>query len=74
MSPIHEEASERLRNVPPNWTLEHDGDLANFLCVHTEQENENLGSIKNYVEAIDVSTFAVSGRNPQIYELLSKQC
>ena len=46
--------------MPANWTLDHDEDLAQFLSDHVEVDNENLGSIKNFVESIDVSSFCVS--------------
>ena len=53
-------AVHKLQEMPPNWTLDHDEDLAAFLSGHVEVDNENLGSIKNYVESIDVSSFCVS--------------
>ena len=53
------EAVARLQSAPINWGLEHDEDVAQFLCNHTEADNENLGSAKNYVESIDVSSFSV---------------
>lgn len=61
--PADAAAVERLRQVPPNWSLDHDEDLAHFLCCHVETDNENLGSIKNYVESVDVSTFSVGSSN-----------
>ena len=54
------EAVEKFRSVPSNWSIDHDEDLAQFLCAHTDADNENLGSVKNYVESISVSTFSVS--------------
>lgn len=60
VAPVHEEARERLRRLPANWMTDHDEDLTQFLSIHMERENESLGSIKNFVESIDVSTFAVS--------------
>ncbi len=59
--PRDREAVERLKEMPPNWALDHDEDLASFLSSHLEVDNENLGSIKNYVESIDVSSNCVSG-------------
>ena len=50
---------EKLQEMPANWTLDHDEDLAQFLSDHVEVDNENLGSIKNFVESIDVSSFCV---------------
>ena len=52
---------DRLRSFPSNWSQDHDEELAQFLCCHLETDNENLGSIKNYVESIDVSSYSVSG-------------
>ena len=60
MVPPDVNAVEKLKEMPPNWTLDHDEDLATFLSGHVEVDNENLGSIKNYVESIDVSSFCVS--------------
>ncbi|KAJ6659445.1 hypothetical protein lerEdw1_018679 [Lerista edwardsae] len=50
-------AVERLRFVPPTWTYECDEDLIHFLYDHIGKEDENLGSIKQYVDSIDVSSF-----------------
>lgn len=58
--PVHLEGRQKLQYVPPNWSIEHDEDLAQFLCAHTERDNDNLGSIKNYVESVDVSSYSVS--------------
>ncbi|CAH1774452.1 unnamed protein product [Owenia fusiformis] len=51
------EAVARLQSVPPGWNIEHDEELVQFLVDNIEPENETLGSIKNYVESIDVSSF-----------------
>ena len=61
--PYHEQATVRLQSVPPTWTLEHDEDLAQFLCAHIELHNDMLGSIKNFVESVDVSSTSVSFKN-----------
>ena len=60
VTPPHQDAVQRLREMPPNWGLEHDEDLAQFLGGHVEVDNEHLGSIKNYVESINVSSYCVS--------------
>lgn len=52
-----EAAVERLRHVPKTWTMEHDEVLVRLMSKHLSPENEQLGSIKNYVESIDVSSF-----------------
>ena len=48
-----------LRAVPDGWTLDHDETLAQFLTTFSESDNDNLGSIKNFVEAIEVSSHTV---------------
>ena len=55
-----EAAVERLRHVPKTWTMEHDEALVRLMSKHLSPDNEQLGSIKNYVESIDVSSFIVS--------------
>ncbi|XP_041475804.1 E3 ubiquitin-protein ligase HECTD3-like [Lytechinus variegatus] len=54
--PAHMEGVENLRTVPPVWSLECDEELARFLGEHTDHENEKLGSVKQYVESVDVSS------------------
>ncbi|XP_072048843.1 E3 ubiquitin-protein ligase HECTD3-like isoform X2 [Amphiura filiformis] len=54
--PTSPQATDALRKVPPNWTLESDEELARFLYEHMEQDNENLGSVKQFVESVDVSS------------------
>jgi E3 ubiquitin-protein ligase HECTD3 len=54
-------AVKRLQIPPQNWSTDCDTELVRFLSELTEPENDNLGSIKNYVESIDVSSFCVSG-------------
>nr|XP_054765264.1 E3 ubiquitin-protein ligase HECTD3-like [Lytechinus pictus] len=56
MRPAHMEGVENLRKVPPVWSLECDEELARFLGEHTDHENEKLGSVKQYVESVDVSS------------------
>ena len=60
LPPNNIEATAALQHVEVNWTLDHDEDLAHFLCSHIETQNDNLGSIKNYVDSIQVSSFSVS--------------
>ncbi|XP_048352996.1 E3 ubiquitin-protein ligase HECTD3 [Sphaerodactylus townsendi] len=50
-------AVEKLRFVPPTWSYECDEDLVHFLYDHIGKEDENLGSIKQYVDSIDVSSY-----------------
>jgi E3 ubiquitin-protein ligase HECTD3 len=54
------EAVARLQNLPQNWTIEHDEALVRLMSKYLSPENEQLGSIKNYVDSIDVSSFTVS--------------
>ncbi|XP_045157953.2 E3 ubiquitin-protein ligase HECTD3-like isoform X2 [Mercenaria mercenaria] len=51
------EAMTRLQNLPKNWTIDHDEALVRLMSKYLSPENEQLGSIKNYVDSIDVSTY-----------------
>lgn len=53
-----------LSYVPPTWTYECDEDLIHFLYDHLGKEDENLGSVKQYVESIDVSSYTVGAGTP----------
>lgn len=53
-----------LSYVPPTWTYECDEDLVHFLYDHLGKEDENLGSVKQYVESIDVSSYTVGAEIP----------
>ncbi|XP_028902461.1 E3 ubiquitin-protein ligase HECTD3 [Ornithorhynchus anatinus] len=76
------EAVRRLRFVPPTWTYECDEDLVHFLYDHVGKEDENLGSVKQYVESIDVSSYTedfnvscLTDSNPDTYwESDGSQC
>ena len=48
------------RHVPPTWTYESDEDLVHFFYDHIGKEDENLGSVKQCVTSIDVSSCSVS--------------
>ena len=61
--PADEEAVDKLRQVPTNWTIESEEALVRLMSQHIPPENDHLGSIKNYVEAIDVSSCCVSTCN-----------
>lgn len=54
------EAVDKLRQVPTNWSIECEEALVRLMSQHIPPENDHLGSIKNYVEAIDVSSCCVS--------------
>lgn len=48
------------RYVPPTWTYECDEDLVHYFYDHIGKEDENLGSVKQCVTSIDVSSYSVS--------------
>ncbi|KAE8609931.1 hypothetical protein XENTR_v10011949 [Xenopus tropicalis] len=54
-----EEAVQKLRFLPPSWTYECDEDLVHFLFEHVVKQDESLGSVKQYVESISVSSATV---------------
>ncbi|XP_062872482.1 E3 ubiquitin-protein ligase HECTD3 [Trichomycterus rosablanca] len=51
-----EAAVQKLRFVPPTWTFECDEDLVHYFYDHVGKEDENLGSVKQCVNSIDVSS------------------
>ncbi|XP_041961858.1 E3 ubiquitin-protein ligase HECTD3 isoform X1 [Alosa sapidissima] len=51
-----EAATQKLRYVPPTWTYECDEDLVHYFYEHIGKEDENLGSVKQCVTSIDVSS------------------
>lgn len=58
------------RYVPPTWTYECDEDLVHYFYDHIGKEDENLGSVKQCVTSIDVSSCSVSN----IQNFIVKQC
>lgn len=60
LAPTDELTSTELQTSPLNWTRECDEQLVNFLCEVVELENDNMGVVKDYVDAIEVSTSCVS--------------
>lgn len=56
-----EAAVQKLRFVPPTWTFECDEDLVHYVHDHVGKEDENLGSVKQCVSSIDVSSSDLSG-------------
>ncbi|KAM9469272.1 E3 ubiquitin-protein ligase HECTD3-like [Clarias gariepinus] len=48
-----EAAVQKLRYIPPTWTFECDEDLVRYFY---DQEDQNLGTVKQYVNKIDVSS------------------
>ncbi|XP_031150221.1 E3 ubiquitin-protein ligase HECTD3 [Sander lucioperca] len=49
-------AVQKLRYVPPTWVYECDEDLVHYFYDHIGKEDENLGSVKQCVTSIDVSS------------------
>ncbi|XP_052776275.1 E3 ubiquitin-protein ligase HECTD3-like isoform X2 [Mya arenaria] len=47
----------KLQTLPSNWTIDHDEALVRLMSKHLSPENEQLGSIKTYVDAIEVSSY-----------------
>ncbi|XP_050401183.2 E3 ubiquitin-protein ligase HECTD3 [Patella vulgata] len=45
-----------LRQSPPSWSFQHDEVLVLMMAQHMPSDNDHLGSIKNVVESLDVST------------------
>lgn len=60
VAPSDDEMVSLLQMLPSNWTLGHDEVLVQFLSQHIEKDNINLGSIRDYVESVDVSSLSVS--------------
>uniref|UniRef100_A0A3Q4HB06 HECT domain containing 3 n=1 Tax=Neolamprologus brichardi TaxID=32507 RepID=A0A3Q4HB06_NEOBR len=56
-----EAAIQKLRYVPPTWTYECDEDLVHYFYDHIGKEDENLGSVKQCVTSIDVSSYPSGG-------------
>lgn len=54
--PLLEEAVDLLSMPPPQWSLDHDEDLAVYLGSQVSAANDRLGNMKNYVDSIDVSS------------------
>ncbi|TKS79447.1 E3 ubiquitin-protein ligase HECTD3 [Collichthys lucidus] len=51
-------AVQKLRYIPPTWTYECDEDLVHYFYDHIGKEDENLGSVKQCVTSIDVSSYS----------------
>lgn len=66
-----EEAVDKLRQVPANWSIECEEALVRLMSQHIPPENDHLGSIKNYVEAVDVTSCCVSEILPKISSQLN---
>ena len=53
-------AVEKLRCVPDGWSLDHDASLVQVMSQNVPKDSEGLGCLKEYVEALGVSTYSVS--------------
>lgn len=60
MAEPDQDTMAELQAIPANWTPECDEQLVNFLSDSLDINNGNLGTIKNYVDAITVSSSCVS--------------
>ncbi|XP_033737246.1 E3 ubiquitin-protein ligase HECTD3-like [Pecten maximus] len=49
-------AMSRLMEIPAGWTLEGDEELVRLMSQHIPPDNDHLGSIKSFVESVDVSS------------------
>ena len=61
-----EVAVQDLSRVPRDWSLEHDEALVQLMSQHIPRDNDALGSIKSYVEHVDVSSYCVSSHQSSI--------
>ena len=50
------DAVKALRTPPPNWSLEADQELAQFLKEHINKQEIALGSISRFVDEVKVSS------------------
>lgn len=55
-----------LRDIPLNWASECDEQLVHLLSSLVDVGTSNLGTIKNYVDQISVSSSCVSIRRLEI--------
>lgn len=58
--PANQEAVTRLNTLARGWGLEHDAALVQLMSQNLSHETENLGALRSFVEAIDVSSCSVS--------------
>jgi len=56
--PFDQEAVSRLQIAPEGWGLEHDSSLVNLMSQNIPKDSEGLGCLKEYVEALGVSTYS----------------
>lgn len=59
LAPRDDETTKELQEIPANWSNECDEQLVNFLSSMVDMGTSNLGTIKNYVDQISVSSSCV---------------
>ncbi|CAE1286121.1 HECTD3 [Acanthosepion pharaonis] len=55
-----EEIMEKLHTVLQNWTLENDEALVQLMANSMNQNSQYLGSLANFVDFVDVSSYCIS--------------
>ena len=60
VAPQDEEIVEKLHTVLPNWTLENDEALVQLMANSMNQNSQYLGSLANFVDFVDVSSYCIS--------------
>ena len=71
--PVDNEAQAIFQEALPGWNLEIDETLVQFLCEFSESDNEHLGSIKNFVESIEVSSQSVKYGHLRLFAFFHHQ-
>ena len=74
LAPRDEDTVKELQEIPSNWSNECDEQLVNFLSSMVDIGSSNLGTIKNYVDQISVSSSCVSAFGIYSSELGSPCC
>lgn len=60
VSPGNEEVMDKLSSPPPNWTQQHDAQLAQLLFTHGDVVPRAGLDPRHYISAIEASSTAVS--------------
>ena len=60
LRPAYTEIVEKLRVPPPNWSIEHDESLCQFMQGDGKTPSSRVGILSQYIDNLTVSTFAVS--------------
>lgn len=59
VAPADTDTVSELQEIPPGWSSECDEQLVHLLADNSDCNSSNLGTIKNYVDQITVSTTCV---------------